>query len=97
MNDWISVKDKLPNDNQYVLGIHTRGTWRDSDDPVKVNYVVLKFERGKDMSNPKIGDAITSNDKNGNNLVPYGWNTFGPDHFFGQDISHWMPLPDKPK
>ena len=35
----------------------------------------------------------TVNDENvGNNVVPYGWAQFGPDHFFGQDITHWMPI-----
>lgn len=31
-------------------------------------------------------------DENGNNLVPYKWETFGPDSFFGQVITHWMPI-----
>ena len=35
-----------------------------------------------------------SEDEDGNNLVPYNWNSFGPDSFFGQTITHWMPIPD---
>lgn len=34
----------------------------------------------------------TSADEHGNNLVPYEWRAFGVDRFFGQDISHWMPI-----
>lgn len=34
-----------------------------------------------------------SEDENGNNLVGYNWQQFGPDSFFGQDISHWMSIP----
>ena len=90
MSEWTSVKDKLPENNQYVLAIHNRGTWRDSDDPVKVNYVVLKFVRGTTTGQGQ-------NDMQGNNLVPYGWNSFGPDHFFGQSVDYWMPLPEYPK
>lgn len=38
-----------------------------------------------------------SEDEHGNNLVPYNWEQFGPDNFFGQSITHWMPLPDAPQ
>lgn len=31
-------------------------------------------------------------DEQGNNLVPYNWEAFGPDSFFGQTITHWMPI-----
>lgn len=31
-------------------------------------------------------------DEDGNNLKPYCWETFGADTFFGQDITHWMPI-----
>ncbi|CAB5226512.1 Domain of unknown function DUF551 [uncultured Caudovirales phage] len=31
-------------------------------------------------------------DQDGNNLMPYYWDTFGPDSFFGQTITHWMPI-----
>lgn len=34
-----------------------------------------------------------SEDEYGNNLVPYYWDSFGPDSFFGQTITHWMPIP----
>jgi hypothetical protein len=38
-----------------------------------------------------------SQDEDGNNKRPYCWSSFGPDNFFGQDITHWMPLPKPPK
>jgi len=31
-------------------------------------------------------------DEAGNNQVPYNWQMFGPDSFFGQTITHWMPI-----
>jgi hypothetical protein len=37
---------------------------------------------------------VTSDDEDGNNLVPYSFHEFGPDHFFGQDITHWQPIED---
>jgi hypothetical protein len=35
-------------------------------------------------------------DESGNNKRPYNWETFGPSSFFGQDITHWMKLPEPP-
>jgi hypothetical protein len=35
-------------------------------------------------------------DEHGNNLVPYKWEEFGPDSFFGQTITHWMPIEPLP-
>ncbi len=102
---WISVKDRLPEGGKYVLCRHTRGTWRDSQDQENVNCVVLKFVRGIsiaerekmawDSSDRK--RIYKSEDEHGNNQRPYNWQEFGPDSFFGQDISHWMPLPEPPK
>lgn len=36
-------------------------------------------------------------DEFGNNLVPYQWEACGfPRDWWGQDVTHWMPLPDVP-
>jgi len=35
-----------------------------------------------------------SEDEHGNNSVPYDWETFGPMKYFGQDVTHWMPIPE---
>jgi hypothetical protein len=44
----------------------------------------------------KRSNVYRSEDVHGNNLVPYYWKSFGPDSFFGQTITHWMPLPPAP-
>ena len=37
-------------------------------------------------------------DVHGNNRVPYCWNANGgPMEWFGQNVTHWMPLPEPPK
>lgn len=41
----------------------------------------------------KRSEIYRSEDVQGNNLVPYCWDSFGPDKFFGQTITHWMPIP----
>jgi len=33
---------------------------------------------------------------NANDQVPYAWKGPGPYYFFGQNVSHWMPIPDLP-
>lgn len=99
---WISVEEKLPEPNKYVLAKHNRGTWYDSDDQKNVNCVVVKLKKGisqKDrdklssINNP-VSNTYKAEDEHGNNLVPYAWFTFGPDKFFGQEITHWCEIPD---
>jgi len=37
-------------------------------------------------------DKYLFGDEEGNNTVPWAWQRFGPDSFFGQTITHWMPI-----
>ena len=115
--DWISTKDRLPEDGKYVLARHNRGTWNDSTDQANVNCVVVKLVRGisiKEREKMKKGElpqtlekswclsegwgetersrVYKAKDEEGNNQVPYNWQMFGPDSFFGQTITHWMPI-----
>lgn len=37
-------------------------------------------------------------DVQGNNKVPYCWKANGgPMHWLGQNVTHWMPLPEAPE
>ena len=120
--NWISTKDKLPEEGKYVLARHNRGTWNDSTDQVNVNCVVVKLVRGISMDERKLMEEgkipshkesgvhydgswdkpiytsterwkiYKGEDEHGNNLVSYKWEQFGPDSFFGQTITHWMPI-----
>ncbi len=97
--NWISTKDKLPEEGKYVIVRHNRGTWHDSTDQANVNCVVAKMRKGlslkdREKLDPKSERARTyrSEDEHGNNLVPYYFDTLGPDSFFGQTITHWMPI-----
>lgn len=115
--NWISTKDKLPEEGKYVLARHNRGTWHDSTDQDNVNCVVVKLVRGiskEERELMKKGElpqtlgrgwclsegwtdtersrVYKSEDEEGNNLVPYKWEEFGPDSFFGQTITHWMSI-----
>ncbi len=119
--NWISTKDKLPEEGKYVLARHNRGTWNDSTDQENVNCVVVKLKKGISkeerelMKNGKLESKTTKiidcgglwagssrdiprhnitrpSDEHSNNLVPYNWESFGADSFFGQSITHWMPI-----
>ena len=99
---WISTKDRLPEEGKYVLARHNRGTWHDSTDQENVNCVVVKLVRGiskEEREKMRSGEGLIERsrlyrpeDEHGNNLVPYNWIEFGPDSFFGQTITHWMPI-----
>lgn len=114
--DWISTRDRLPEEGKYVLARHNRGTWHDSTDQENVNCVVVKLIKGISietrvkmingelpdydlysyLSSVKItsrrSNIYSSEDEHGNNKVPYNWKQFGPDSFFGQEITHWAVI-----
>lgn len=81
MDKWIDCAVELPPLNRYVVGFYNGGNWGDSDDPINVNGVVVKRV------------MVTPGRECPNNKRDYEYNTFGPSNFFGQDISHWFPLP----
>jgi hypothetical protein len=95
-----NCEEKLPPDRTYVLGWYGRSNHLDLDDPVGVNWKVVKFVCGLSQharallpDNDPRKRQIRSEDEHGNNLKPYYWNQFGPSSYFGQDITQWSPLP----
>jgi hypothetical protein len=103
---WISTKDELPDERKYVLGRYAGENWSDPDDNENVNVVVVKLLKGitldeRDLIAKGLCDTnheenrhniFYASDEYGNNKLPYEWRTFGPSSFFGQDITHWMPI-----
>ncbi len=96
---WVSTADDLPTEGKYVLARHNLGTLIDREDLKNVNCVVVKLVKGISKAERELlpdddsrKTRYTSADEHGNNLVPYYWTTFGPDSFFGQTITHWMPI-----
>ncbi len=94
--------DRLPKDGQYVLAYFPDMPWDDPD--AKNNHhkmVVVKFERGISVKEREaLPDSderkrmYTSADEDGNNEVPYFWDSFGPGSFFGQEAECWYELPE---
>jgi len=105
MSVWKKTEDILPPENKYVIGKHSRGTWRDRNDQKNVNTVIVSLRKGMSLkerealingTEEEIMRSRTwrSEDQGDNNDKPYYFDTFGPDSFFGQDIPYWTEIPD---
>ena len=110
MSQWISVKDRLPEEGEYVLilmgsqievariekGIsqEEREKMRSGELPDKEEFGYIP---GREPFIRKRSDAIRGCDQWGNNSVPYKWYAqSGPMEWWGQYVSHWMQLPELP-
>lgn len=110
MNRWISTKENLPEDGQTVLifcgyidvARFERGISKDERNKMKNGEIedplctVGDYYHGehKVHRSKLYGGA----DEDGNNAVPYRWYApKGPMSWFGQEVSHWMYLPDSPQ
>lgn len=91
-NEWTATSDRLPEDGQQVL-CYTPETnlYNARHEPVHIWR--MDFVRGK-IPGPK--DTIGSADLHGNNRVPYVWRCENGGSIFGQNVTHWMPLPELP-
>lgn len=111
--EWISVEDKLPENGEMVFVYLGNYRQSQKYDVVRFEKGVSQEERKqmKERSLVDIGVNVYSNghqvlakrssmfmasDEEGNNRKPYSW-TNSPMQYFGQDVTHWMPLPSPPK
>lgn len=96
----ISTKDRLPENNQYVLARFPNMPWEDPDTDIDHLWVVVRFVRGLSVDDrAALSDEderkhlYSSADEYANNQCPYCWDTFGSDSFFGQEADYWCELP----
>lgn len=93
---WISCDEQLPENGQLVI------IYAPKSHTSKIN--ICRLERGisaKEREELKLaGDerwrTFSGADEHANNRKPYRWKDQGPGSYFGQEVSHWMPLPDSP-
>ena len=103
MIEWISVKDKLPENNQRVLiwngdadvATFKRGISEEERELMKSGELDDWEEEGWCASmgyiRNKRSSVIKAYDQWGNNLLPYGWDV-GVTVLFGQDVSYWAEI-----
>jgi hypothetical protein len=84
---WVSVSERLPEDKQKVeicVG--------------EDNIQIAIFHKGRTHEECVAQNRYGQFDQDGNNLVPYGWVADGgPMHWFGQEVTRWMPPPQPPE
>ncbi len=90
--------EQQPDEGEWVVGLYNGANWGDVG---KQYWKVVQFRRGisqeeraalPDWNERK--KIYQKPDEWHNNLVPYGWEEFGPGGHFGQDISQWFRLPE---
>lgn len=108
--EWISVKDRLPEENEYVMiwcgefqiAKIEKGITEKERELMKSGEINDPVEIGWNMSDGhfklKRSESYRACDEGFNNKVPYCWYVNGGMmKLFGQNVTHWMPLPDLPQ
>lgn len=93
---WITCDDQLPENDQKVIIYAPKAQMS------KIN--ICTFEKGISKTEREelklSGDErhlrYSGADEDGNNRRPYRWKVQGPGSYFGQEVTHWMPIPDSP-
>ena len=110
VQEWISVKDRLPEENEYVMiwcgecqiARIEKGISEEQRNAMKRGELDDPYETGWTLSSGyftlKRSQSYKACDEQGNNRVPYCWYANGgPMKWFGQEVTHWAYLPQPPK
>ena len=110
VQEWISVEDRLPEENEYVMiwcgecqiARIEKGISEEQRNAMKRGELDDPCETGWTLSSGyftlKRSQSYKACDEQGNNRVPYCWYANdGPMKWFGQEVTHWAYLPQPPK
>ena len=95
MIEWHDPKKELPEEYRAVIIWTPKRPWHHSKVGKGIFYNVAWLERGisskerEEMKECKRKHEYRAEDEDGNNFVPYCWQTFGPDMYFGQEVKAW--------
>ena len=101
MSNWISCSESLPGDGNFVLVLvkTIRG-----EDEYGSRHRVMRIIKGLTASQRKLKEiqqgyecSYGNADEHENNKKPYKWIDAGNCSSFGQEVTHWMPLPSPPE
>ena len=67
--------------------------WKKLREELNIQKEDIKVIRKRVMGETHL-KQINVEDEEGNNLMPYEWDKFGPGSFFGQEASCWCHLPN---
>ena len=93
---WIPCVEKLPEKDQQVI-IYTTIKGKSINICTFKRGISAKEREELKLSGDKRGITFTGADEYSGNRKPYNWDVvYGPGSYFGQDVTHWMPIPDSP-
>jgi hypothetical protein len=75
----------------------TKGISEQDRKDMEKNLLPNPLERFYGGGSARRSEVYKNCDQHANNRVPYCWNGFGTDYFFGQEVDYWMPIPAIPK
>jgi hypothetical protein len=87
---WIPCDVVLPEDGQKVI-VYAKSQMKIAQFEKGISLA----ERGALPEGSKRAITWSGADEHNNNKKPYRWNTY-PGSYFGQEVTHWLPIPAKP-
>lgn len=93
---WINCDDQLPENDQKVIIYAPKSQMSKINICTFVKGISKKEREELKLSGDERHLSYYGADEYANNRKPYNWKAQGPGSYFGQEVTHWMPIPDSP-